>query len=325
MTRHANARVARPVVVVAAVALMAFAASRLDLRVAAREITRADPWWLAAAFASNLVIVPLWAAQWVMLAGPGASAGAVARVVAVTSTLMNGASLAAGGAASIVLLVRRAALSKGRALAVLAMDQLLVGVVKVGLVLLVAAVATLPHWMRGAFITFAGLVAGWLALLVGIAAGGARLRSAAARLRPHVVFETLGETGSALAAYRGQERAVGGALLLAVLKKVCELAGIIAVQRAFGVHLPVEAALIVLAALVMGTAVPVLPGNAGLYEAAVVAGYAVVGIPAERALGMAVVQHAAVLAALTIPGLLMMRFASAKPTPSAEPRSAPRR
>jgi uncharacterized membrane protein YbhN (UPF0104 family) len=45
-----------------------------------------------------------------------------------------------------------------------------------------------------------------------------------------------------------------------------------------------------------------VPGNLGVYEAAVVVAYAWLGVPPERALGIALVQHACYFAALALPG-----------------------
>ena len=51
------------------------------------------------------------------------------------------------------------------------------------------------------------------------------------------------------------------------------------------------AATLVLAALAIATLMPVAPANIGVYEAVVFAAYRYMGVPAETALGLAVVQH----------------------------------
>ena len=77
---------------------------------------------------------------------------------------------------------------------------------------------------------------------------------------------------------------------------------ILCVQRAFGVHLPLASGVLVLAALNLATLLPLVPGNLGVYEGAVVVTYAHLGLSAEQAVGIAVVQHAAYFAALALPG-----------------------
>jgi uncharacterized membrane protein YbhN (UPF0104 family) len=93
-----------------------------------------------------------------------------------------------------------------------------------------------------------------------------------------------------------------GALALALAKKLAELLAIVCVQHAFGVALPPESALLILAAVNLATLLPVVPGNLGVYEAGVVVAYSWLGVTPERALGIAVVQHACYVAALALPG-----------------------
>jgi hypothetical protein len=79
--------------------------------------------------------------------------------------------------------------------------------------------------------------------------------------------------------------------LLALSKKAAELAGILAVQMAFGIEPSIAAALLLLGALAITTLLPVAPANLGVYEATVFATYRFLGVPAETALGLAIVQH----------------------------------
>ena len=115
------------------------------------------------------------------------------------------------------------------------------------------------------------------------------------RLRPHVIG-----VAQALAPLR--DRRALSAFVLAIAKKGCEIVAIMLVQRAFRVELPFGSAVLILAALNLATIIPVVPGNAGVYEAAVVWTYVRLGVPLERATGMAVAQHACYLAALALPG-----------------------
>ena len=75
-------------------------------------------------------------------------------------------------------------------------------------------------------------------------------------------------------------------------------------QRAFGLDLPVGAAVLALAMLNLSTLLPIVPGNIGVYEASVVLAYSRFGVAAERALGLAALQHLCYLLALAAPGVL---------------------
>jgi uncharacterized protein (TIRG00374 family) len=94
------------------------------------------------------------------------------------------------------------------------------------------------------------------------------------------------------------------ALGIALLKKAVEVAAIACVHRAFGLPVPLSAAIIVLAVLNLATLLPIVPGNVGVFEAAVVLALARFGISPEQALGVAVVQHLCYFVALAVPGLL---------------------
>ncbi len=298
------------------VILLGRAATALDLARVARELSSARPAWVAAALGCYLGVLPLWALQWQLLAppAPDISWRRMLQVVAMTSTVLNTTPMLVGEVASVVFLVTNAGLARASAISVLAMDQLLVGLGKVA-VLGAATLATpLATWLaRGVW----GLVAG-VALLLGIVGVAAWRHTdvprVLGRVVPQRVADAVGRASHALAPMRSA-RLAAGAFSLAIAKLLLELCAILAVQHAFALDLPVGSALLVLAALHLATLLPLVPGNLGIYETAVVLAYARYGVDAERALGMAVVQHACALAAFTLPGYRWLLLA--RPTRSA--------
>ena len=284
--------------------LVAVALQRMDLERAAAQLASVHGAWLMLAIACYAAILPLWAGQWTLLA-PGGSAGrarGMLGVVALTSAVLNTTPMLVGEATAVVLLVARVGLTRAAALSVLAMDQLLVGVAKLGVLALAASVAPLPAWMSRAVL---GLLTAILLL------GGALVVSSwrhvdAARLLERVVpsrvAEDAGAFARALEPLRFPARGLP-ALGIAFLKKAVEVAAIVCVQRAFGLMLPISAAVIVLAVLNLATLLPIVPGNIGVFEAAVVLALTRVGVTPEEALGVAVVQHLCYFVALALPGL----------------------
>jgi uncharacterized membrane protein YbhN (UPF0104 family) len=93
-----------------------------------------------------------------------------------------------------------------------------------------------------------------------------------------------------LAILRSVRRAVGALLAVSAMKGA-ELLAIASVQWAYGVHLPFGGSLLVLAAVILATMVPISPGNLGTYEASVFLAYRHIGVAPELALSLAVVQH----------------------------------
>lgn len=285
-------------------ALAVIAARRMSLSRVMTELAVAHTGWIALAAACFVAILPLWALQWRVLAPPlpRSSAATMLGVVAMTSTVLNTAPLLAGEAAGVYFLVAEAGLSRAAAVSVLAMDQLFVGVAKLFVLAGAAATTTLPSWMAHAAQGLAGAVA-LLVLVVTLAAWQAsRLRmSAMGRALPAPAARAIASAAGALAPVRSLARS-GTALGLALAKKLAEALAILCVQRAFEVTLPPESALLILAAVNLATLLPLVPGNLGVYEAAVVLAYSYLGVAPERALGVALAQHACYFVALALPG-----------------------
>jgi uncharacterized membrane protein YbhN (UPF0104 family) len=313
-------RLLRLVAFAVVAALAVAAARRLSLPRVMMELAVARPAWIALALLCFIAILPLWAVQWRVLA-PATSRPSVSTmvgVVAMTSTVLNTAPLLLGEAAGIYLLVAEAGLSRAAAVSVLAMDQLFVGVAKLCVLAGAAASVTLPTWMaRGAEGLAVGVALLVLVVLVAAWHAGKVTMSAIGRALPPRIMHAVVSSGTALAPVRSPTRS-GAALALALGKKLAEALAILCVQRAFGVTLPLQSALLILAAVNLATLLPVVPSNLGVYEAAVVLAYSSLGIPPERALGIALVQHACYFVALALPGYRWLaRRATARSSPAA--------
>ena len=261
--------------------------------------------WLVLATACYAAILPLWALQWHLLAPRDPSRGPrdMFGVVALTSAVLNTTPMLVGEATAVVLLVARARLDRTAALSVLAMDQLLVGMAKLVVLSAAALAAPLPGWMtRALLILFVALFALGSALVLA-AWRHADVAGWTSRLLPPRGAAAVGAFASSLEPLRSASRGMP-ALGLALLKKAVEVAAILCVQRAFGIHLPIAGAVLVLAVLNLATLLPIVPGNVGVFEAAIVLSLTGMGIAPELALGVAVVQHLCYFVALAAPGLV---------------------
>jgi hypothetical protein len=230
----------------------------------------ARPGWLGAAILFNGAILLCWAAFWRALLPAGESRVGYRRmleIVATASSLMNTVPFGGGHASSIVLLMRRGGTTQRGALSVLALDQLGEGVTKVGLFLLVAMLLPLPVWMRAGVTTASIAVGAWLVALF-------------------VASRWAGELGI----LKHPRRSIGALSCVFAMKGVEALA-IVAVQHAFAVQISAGGTLLVLAALILGTMLPVAPGNLGTYEASVFVAYRYLGVSPEQAVTLAVVEH----------------------------------
>ena len=285
--------------------LVVAAVQRMDVARAVAQLGTVRAQWLLLATFCYAAILPLWAMQWRLLAPRGRvrRPGDMLGVVALTSAVLNTTPLLVGEATAVVLLVTRAGLDRASALSVLAMDQLLVGMAKLVVLAVAAVAAPLPPWMTRAVL---GLCVALFALgsaLLLAAWRHADIAGWSSRILPPRGAQALGAFASSLAPLRSGSHGMP-AMALALLKKAAEVAAIICVQRAFGVHLPVAGAVLVLAVLNLATLLPVVPGNVGVFEASVVLALTRMGVEPELALGIAVVQHLCYFAALAVPGLV---------------------
>lgn len=282
--------------------LLVIAVRRFDLSQLTLVLATARPGWVALAMASYMAILPLWALQWCVLAPPGGEPrfARMLGVIAMYSSVLNTTPLLVGEAAALMFLVVRAGISRAAALSMLAMDQLVLGVAKVTVLVMAAWLVSLPLWMERGMHALSLAVALLLVALLAVAWGDRTVARVAQRL-PERGGRALHAMAGALAPLRSPWRG-GSSLLLALLKKLAEVLAILCVQHAFGVALPVGSAVLVLAALNLATLVPIVPGNVGVYEAAIVVAYGHLGVDPERALGMALVQHACYFVALALPG-----------------------
>jgi uncharacterized membrane protein YbhN (UPF0104 family) len=254
--------------------------------------------WAGAAVAANFLILPLWAAEWRLLV-PAAFRVAYGRmfgIVAITASVLNAVPFFAGEASAVGLLIARGGLSRSAALSVLALDQLLVGLAKLLTIAAAALLVDLPGWLRAGVLSFVGAFAILLVALVALAHSWEVLANRVARRAGGVRSRVASVIawGRHLDALRDPARAAP-AIALAVLKKTAEVVAILATQLAFGLDPSLSGAVLIVASLAVTTLLPVSPANLGVYEATVFAAYRYLGVPAETAIGLALVQHACFL------------------------------
>jgi uncharacterized membrane protein YbhN (UPF0104 family) len=277
-----------------ATALLLYFANRVDRAQLSAAMSMVSWSWIAVAVAANAMILLSWAALWWSVS-PNAERPRYAtmfEVNAMASALMNTMPFLGGHAAAVVLMVKRAGMSRPGALSVMALDQLGEGLAKISIFLVVAIAAPIPGWMRIGVATVSAAVGGLLLALVIAAHGHARIRP------PEGARLTLLGRGRHLAAHwaermetlRSAKRSFVG-LSFAIGTKVAEGAGLLAVQHAFGVDLSIGSTALVLAAVVLASILPIAPGNVGTYEAGAIVAYRHLGLDPSMATILAVASH----------------------------------
>lgn len=254
---------------VLATLLLVLLARTVDLSRVASAVEHASKGWLVVAIIANLAIQPFGALQWHALLPSGATLGRrrTLRIFSLTSVANNTTPSLIGHATGMMLLAAEPTVGLVAAVSVMAVDQIAVGIVKVGLLFAASLTLPLPEWMTRGLAGLAALVA---ALVAGAFVVARRTKHLELLRRP-----------SRLAAGIG----------FAVCVKAAEGAAITCVQIAFGMTPTVASVIVVLAASALGSVVPVAPANIGTYEAASYAAYRFLGVAPDTALGIAVIQH----------------------------------
>ena len=277
-----------------ATALLLYFASRVDRLQLQQAMAIVDWRWIVAAILANALILVSWAGLW-WTASPNDERpkyGVMFEINAMSSALMNTMPFLGGHVAAVALLVKRAGMSRPAALSVMAIDQLGEGLAKVSIFLFVAVFAPIPEWMRVGVATVSVGVGALLVSMVALAHAHVYMRPEAEKpltlvTRMRVLAATWAQRMETL---RSVKQSLV-ALAYAIGTKVAEGLALLAVQQAFGVELSIGSTALVLAAVILGSILPVAPGNVGTYEAGAFLAYRHLGIEPATATILAIAGH----------------------------------
>lgn len=259
-----------------------------------RALLSADPIWLTIAVLINMAAYPLWVTQWRLLAPRGntISNRAMLEIVALSAMANSALPSAAGLASSVVLLATRGKMTTVAATSLMAMDQLLVGITKLVLLILALFLAPLPPAATQSAVAFAGLMAVFLALLVTMANSTRWMQTQATNFKGIIsgAFDILTRVSQGLNVLRDPRRMIA-TTLLAFGKKAMQIIAAIAIQMACGIDVSAVSAILVIAAVSVTTALPIIPGGFGVYTATVFVVYEFFGVSSATALTAGILQH----------------------------------
>jgi uncharacterized membrane protein YbhN (UPF0104 family) len=296
----------------AGVACAVVAFLRVDLREVGRNLSGADPGWLAVAVAANLGSLAAHAARW----------RAVLRTPEVHVRWRHAlAALVAGFAAGIVvparggdllrahLLARRSGLPTSSVVVASGLDYVVGTVPLVPLLAALVASAPLPAWVTHTlWLTAAGAAVGAAAAFL----LSPRTRSVAG----HGVAGLVNRMRAGLHAARAP-RAIAAALGWAVAGWAAELAIAAATLAALGLPATFTAAGLAVVAASAAAAAGLSPGHAGSFELATAVALGAIGVPGGAALAFAVAFHLVHLVPVGIlGGVILLRSAVRPPAPA---------
>ena len=284
----------------------------MDWNRVGQELRNISLGWVALAVLFNFAILALWSVLWSVFLPRRTHVpySNVFEVIALMAMVLNTVPYMAGHASGVLLLARRGKVGHTVALSVLALDQLVEGLAKLSVLLLVAVFIPLPDRLRQGII---GLVGGVGLLLVVLFWFSHRHREFAASVehkrswRIETLRHYVAKWAHHLEALRSP-KVLSTALLLALAIKGAEVTAILLVQRSFGLDLPMWSGLLILASVGLATMVAVAPANLGVYEATVFIVYRYLGATPEQALGLALLQHLCFLIPMVGTGYFLILF-----------------
>ena len=249
--------------------------------------------WLAVAIGLNGSIIVLWSLQWkILVPGEGSVTWAnMFLVVSAMAMISNSVPFMVGQASGVLLLARYGGIGHASALSVYTMEQVAEGIAKLVVVVGLALLAPLPELLARGVQILAVVVS---VLGVTFVVLAFRFRHPPAAVPPASTLGRVKHVGARWAhSLEGLRtpRVFAAGIALALGMKAMELGGILAIQQALGLDLPVGTALLVLASVSFATIVSVSPGNLVVFEAASFAAYRLTGVSPEHALTLSLLQH----------------------------------
>jgi uncharacterized membrane protein YbhN (UPF0104 family) len=282
-------------------------------------LREANLWWLIPSLVVLAVGVFLRAVRWRSLYGHDTRPplGPVSAAMMVGVAVNNLVPFRAGEAARILALGRRAGTSRVESVVTVALERVLD--VFCLLVLLFVALPLLPDvtWIGGAAVLAAVLAIGLVGAAVVFAVWGDRPLHFVARLfgrLPFIDEDQIEHAGHSLTrgfvGLRHPGIAFAG-FAWTTLSWIVTSISFWILTFAFHLDLPVDAGLLVLAAVGLSLVLPAAPGALGVFEAAVVLALDAYGVPRADALSYAFVLHAMNFFPYLIAGAVALRFTRA--------------
>ncbi len=286
----------------------------VDFNQAWKEIENASAGWLVAAFLFNLSILLVWTSLWSVLI-PKAIFVPFPNLLQANSfmsTSCNSLPFPGGHAVGLVLFARLAQIQHSVALSVLALDQMMEGIVKVVVLILAASFSPLPEQMEQGIQVFIVLIFLFIAIMFYAAYKIPKVKNLDEKFSFSLLFKFkkfVSQWAGHLEILRDY-RVFSLGLFLTLVMMVLQALGIWATQMSLGQELPFWTTILVMAALNLATVFPITPGNFGVYETTAFLIYKFSGLSPEMALSLAFLQHICFLVPMVGTGWVVLLIRS---------------
>ena len=228
------------------------------------------------------------------------------------STSCNSLPFPGGHAVGLVLFARLAHIQHSVALSVLALDQMLEGIVKVVVLTLAASFSPLPEQMEQSIQVFIVVIVLFIVIMFYAAYKIPKVKNLDEKLSSSLLFrfKTFVSQWAGHLEILRDYRVFSAGLFLALVMMALQALGIWATQMSLGQELPFWTTILVMAALNLATIFPITPGNFGIYEATAFLIYKFSGLSPEMALSLAFLQHICFLVPMAGTGWVVLLIRS---------------
>ena len=286
----------------------------IDFNQAWKEIESASAGWLIAAFLFNLSILLVWTSLWSILIPKAifVSFPNLFQANSFMSTSCNSLPFPGGHAVGVVLFARLAKIKHSVALSVLALDQMLEGIVKVVVLTLAASFSPLPKQMEQSIQVFIVLIVLFIVIMFYAAYKIPKVKNLNKKFSSSLLsrFKTFVSQWAGHLEILRDYRVFSAGLFLALVMMALQALGIWATQMSLGQELPFWTTILIMAALNLATIFPITPGNFGIYEATAFLIYKFSGLSPEMALSLAFLQHICFLVPMAGTGWVVLLIRS---------------
>ena len=286
----------------------------VDFARAWKELEKASGGWLICAFLFNFLILVVWTSLWSVLIPQGivVSFPRLFQSNCLMSSSCNTLPFPGGHTVGLVLLAKIAKVKHSIALSILALDQMLEGIVKVMVMILAASFSPLPEQMQMGIKLFIILIVIFAGSMFYAAHKNPKIKTLKERTSLSKFDNIKGFVAQwidHLELLRNYRVFCLG-LILALVMMALQTLGLWAAQKSLGQELPFWTTILVMAALNLAMIFPLTPGNFGVYETTAFLIYKFSGLSAEIALTLAFLQHICFLIPMVSTGwiVLFMQF-----------------
>ena len=212
----------------------------------------------------------------------------------------------------VVLFARLAKIQHSVALSVLALDQMLEGIVKVVVLTLAASFSPLPEQMEQSIQVFIVLIVLFIVIMFYAAYKIPKVKNLDEKFSSSLLFrfKTFVSQWAGHLEILRDYRVFSAGLFLALVMMALQALGIWATQMSLGQELPFWTTILIMAALNLATIFPITPGNFGIYEATAFLIYKFSGLSPEIAFCLAFLQHICFLVPMAGTGWVVLLIRS---------------